>query len=617
MKTLSVSFNTHINQESSTVCMAIKVVFTKFQPQIVNITKANPGVVEVLWAPDYITGDSARIVNVRGMTELNNTDVQLIKIDSKHFSIGVNTTGYGTYTAKGELRRILGATEFIHDFTFQNVTYLASVGYMPKSIKAGSDMSVDNLQIRGLMTDKVRAQAQGLLVEGLSDEDLRVGRFDDARVELFLFNYENLSHGRLILPGSGRIGQIRMLRGVHESELRGLMSFIQSRFGDLYSKLCRAQLGDDIDDYRISGFGCKVRLDPPYWKAATPYTVRPPYDASKGSVVKPTTFVNRHLKCTVAGISHATTEPVCPGRIGDTVTDGTVIWEAIQALTVFGSVTSVLDTRFFSDSARSEPPATGLGVNTATTQYAIRKATVATKQFELEGGDIRSLFPSGSTFPVVLSKANDGTYTVSTTALVGARTRITTVEAFPSDHDSGFVTAPLLISSGFFQYGKLTFLTGANKGISKEIKDFTLSNYAIVDVDQGSQLFIIDGDQSAFFTVDQHFTVNQSSDNDGEYDVVSVTYNGGNDETEIEVFQAIPDAVADGSILGGPGQFELFERFPFTIVVGDQYMATAGCDLSKTLCGVRFDNMYNRRAEDEIPGTDVALLTPNADGGVG
>lgn len=623
MKTATAAATTHISQECTTLCMAVKVILQKYQPLIVNITKANPGVVEVEWAPGYLTGDNARIVGGRGMTELNGDDVVLTRIDDTHFSIGQNTTGFGTYSGKGELRKILGFTEHVRDLSFEGVTYKAAIGYMPKSIKGGSDLSVDNMEIAGLMPSKVRAQAQGMILLGLSDEDLDVGRFDNARVELFWLNYKDLTQGRIIMPGSGNIGQIHMMRGLHQSELRGLTHMLQQVFGDLYSKLCRAQLGDDIGDgtgvhdYKKGGFGCKVRLDPPFWKVATAYTVRPPFDAALGSVVKPTVFNNRHYKCTVAGTSHATTEPTWPLRIGATVVDNTATWEAFQALRVFGSVSSVLDTRFFTDNARGEPPTTGQGVNTGTAQYAIRKVNTSADWFEIDG-NLVSFFVSGNTFTVTGSTANDGTYTVASAALNGARTRITVVEAVPSNKASGTIGAPLLVASGFFAFGKLTFLTGANKGIAKEVKDFSLTAYPLVALNQGAQRFEIAGNQTAFFAVNQRFGITGSTGNDGNYDVVTATFNGGTSRTEIVVFQAIVHATADGEILGPPGTFEMFERFPFTIVAADTYVATAGCDIGKDTCKVKFDNIKNLRAEVEIPGQDVAGLFPNqAGGGIG
>lgn len=52
------------------------------------------------------------------------------------------------------------------------------------------------------------------------------------------------------------------------------------------------------------------------WVAATAFTA--------GTTVYLTT--GDELVCTVAGTSHATTEPTAPGEVGDTVTDNTITW---------------------------------------------------------------------------------------------------------------------------------------------------------------------------------------------------------------------------------------------------------------------------------------------------
>lgn len=615
MKSASAAFARHIDQECTTLSMCVKLVLTTYQPQIVNITRANPGVIELLWAADYLDGDSARIVNVRGMTELNRQDVQLTKIDDTHYSIGIDTTTYGEYSVKGELRKIVGFTQFIRDITFQNLLYRATVGYMPKSIKGGSDLSVDNLEIVGLMADKVKAQAQQILIEGLSNEDLEVGRLDHAHAEIFWLNYEDLTRGRLIMPGSANIGQTKMRRGVYEAELRGKQLYLQQTVGDLYSKLCRARIGDDVGDgtnehdYKKQGYGCRVRLDPPFWQSLKAYTVREPYDAHTGSVVKPNVYTGRHLKCITAGTS-GFIEPDSNLAIGATIVDGTAEWETIQALTVFGSVTGAIDRRYFVDDARNEPPNTGQGVNTIQAQYAIRALDQGTKFFEIDG-DLASYFTTGTTFAITGSIGNDAIYTTVVAAFLGTRTRITVSEAIPDANVSGSIGAPLTLPTGFLAYGKLTFLTGLNKGIAKEVKAFTLSQYAIVDVDTGTDTLMVAGDQTSFFAVNQRFPVTNSTGLNLSYDITAVNYNSGTDQTEITVAQNIAFATADGSILSGPALIELFERTPFEIAVGDEYVAHAGCDWSKALCRDRFDNVYNRRAEDEIPGTDISLLFPD------
>jgi len=501
------------------------------------------------------------------------------------------------------------------------ITYRAAAGYMPRSIKGGADLSVDNSELVGIMANKAIANQLGFLIKGvLTDEDIEVGRFDNARDELFLVNYEDLSMGKYFLPSSGGIGQIKSKRGTFEAETRGKQYFLQQTFGDLISKLCRARLGDDVGDgtgehdYKKQRFGCKVRIDPPFWRSNTAYTVRPDNDAALGSVVKPQAYNGRHFECIVAGTSApggGAFEPTWNLPVGSTTTDGSVTWRAILALEVFGSVTGTINRRFFQDSGRYEPPTTGIGINTEIAQYAIVAASISGNYFEIEGGDLTRIFLPSTTFAVTGSIANDATYTVTVSTLVEGRTRIVVSETIPDDRAGGSIGAPNALASGFFTNGLLTFLTGLNRGITMEIKEFTLGQYPLVDVDQGAFKFMLDGDVTASFVDGQRFAVAGSTGNDTEYNVVSVTYNIGTDQTEITVDAAIADATADGNVLAGPGQFELFERMPFDIELGDEYVASAGCDLSKAMCKFKFRNIYNRRAEDETPGTDVALLTPD------
>lgn len=65
---------------------------------ITAITKANPGVVT---APFHglTTGDEVYLAGISGMTELNGRVFTVTVLSASTVSIGVNTTGYGTFTA--------------------------------------------------------------------------------------------------------------------------------------------------------------------------------------------------------------------------------------------------------------------------------------------------------------------------------------------------------------------------------------------------------------------------------------------------------------------------------------------------------------------------------------
>jgi uncharacterized phage protein (TIGR02218 family) len=72
-------------------------------------------------------------------------------------------------------------------------------------------------------------------------------------------------------------------------------------------------------------------------------------------VVKPLAAANgRHFKCITAGNSGGS-EPSWDTVIGNPTPDGTVTWEAIQALSLAGTVTGVTDLSNFAASALTEP----------------------------------------------------------------------------------------------------------------------------------------------------------------------------------------------------------------------------------------------------------------------
>ncbi len=68
---------------------------------ITGITKANPGVVTTSAAHGFSSGTRVPIASVAGMTQVNGNTYTITVVDATHFSIGVNTSGYTTYTSGG------------------------------------------------------------------------------------------------------------------------------------------------------------------------------------------------------------------------------------------------------------------------------------------------------------------------------------------------------------------------------------------------------------------------------------------------------------------------------------------------------------------------------------
>lgn len=132
-------------------------------------------------------------------------------------------------------------TDHDKSITVSGNTYLPTSGYIPSASNTKIDLSVDNLNIIGIIDDSV-----------LKYEDLLAGRFDFADAKIFQVNYEDTSMG--IMPIiNGKIGKVTLEDNTFTAELRGLTQFFQTSIGEPYIVLCPADLGDNR---------CKVNMTP-------------------------------------------------------------------------------------------------------------------------------------------------------------------------------------------------------------------------------------------------------------------------------------------------------------------------------------------------------------------
>ncbi|WP_223191695.1 DUF2163 domain-containing protein [Propionispora hippei] len=134
---------------------------------------------------------------------------------------------------------VFGFTNHDEDITLGGVTYEASTGFVPTAVETSNNMAVDNLEVEGFL-DSSRIQA----------EDIATGRFDFAKVEVFLCNWRNTKDPLLVVR-KGTTGQIKTGKYGFQAEVRGLLEAYQQSAGTVYQKSCRAKLGD---------FQCKIEL---------------------------------------------------------------------------------------------------------------------------------------------------------------------------------------------------------------------------------------------------------------------------------------------------------------------------------------------------------------------
>jgi hypothetical protein len=205
-------------------------------------------------------------------------------------------------------------------------------GFRAFAVQDRSDLMPGNTEVEG-----------GLSSDGITEDDIRAGKWDRAYWEYFRAKWDNLALG-IEKIGNGYLGEITRGRTAFTTDLLTTIKLLDQQIGRVVEPACDADLGDSR---------CKVRLDPPAWAATTAYTVRQPAEAGSGSVVKPTTPNDRHFKCTTAGTSGGS-EPAWNLTIGGTTNDGSVVWMTIQALTVIGDFSHVTSRSVFRDSARTE-----------------------------------------------------------------------------------------------------------------------------------------------------------------------------------------------------------------------------------------------------------------------
>jgi hypothetical protein len=295
-------------------------------------------------------------------------------------------TGWKVTLRNGDVR---GFTDLDRNITIDGVLYLSTAGYTRTDVSSSSALNVDNGEITGFL----RAPA-------ITEEDVRVGVWDYASVQMFVFNYRDLTMGRGIMR-TGTVGRITLLRDTFTAEVRGLAQRFAYTIGRLYTPGCRHILGDA---------GCKIDLEasPQIWKVA-------------GAI-----------------------EDVSPDQI-----------------TVY-------------DSARAEPgPSDGVGI---------------TDIFGGTPGKIRVSpdvdWVNGT--PIMISG-------VTTVPIINTTTIVRNIQhtAGYADIDLGIdlagglyagspgVAVELGQESGFFSFGTMEMVTGANAGVSMEIRDYVPGQWTL------------------------------------------------------------------------------------------------------------------------------------------
>lgn len=137
-------------------------------------------------------------------------------------------------------------TEHDRDLVVDGNTYVAALGMSPTAVSSQSGLAVDNLEFEGMLS-----------AEAITEADILSGRYDHAKISIFMVNYADPAMGKLSLK-TGWLGEVTLQGGQFVAELRGLSSRLQQVIGDVYTSYCRAALGDarcgvNLATYTVTG----------------------------------------------------------------------------------------------------------------------------------------------------------------------------------------------------------------------------------------------------------------------------------------------------------------------------------------------------------------------------
>ena len=126
----------------------------------------------------------------------------------------------------------LGFTSHDREVELDGLILRASPGMMPSSIVESIGLDVDGLDVRGALTaDAIRA------------DDLSAGRWDAARLSIFLFDWTNPSAGVRVLA-VGELGAISHSGSEFDAEFKGPAAKLDRAVAPYTSPGCRADFCD-------------------------------------------------------------------------------------------------------------------------------------------------------------------------------------------------------------------------------------------------------------------------------------------------------------------------------------------------------------------------------------
>lgn len=137
---------------------------------------------------------------------------------------------------------VLGFTTHDRPLVVDGVTYMADSAFQASALESRAGLATGNMDIAGVVDS-------GAITAG----DIAAGRYDHARVDVYMCNWSDLTQGALQLR-RGWLGEVKLSGGGYVAELRGLHDLLQRPIGSTFTPECRHRLGDARCGVALGGF---------------------------------------------------------------------------------------------------------------------------------------------------------------------------------------------------------------------------------------------------------------------------------------------------------------------------------------------------------------------------
>ncbi len=142
----------------------------------------------------------------------------------------------------------LGFTSHDRDLLVDGLTYRAAPGMAPSAITLSAGFDAAALDIAGALSD-----------DAITEADLLAGRWDGARVGLFMLDWEH-PQGERVMLARGELGDVALEGTGFTVELKGPAAALDRPVVEQTSPECRAELGDGRCRVDLAGLARVTRI---------------------------------------------------------------------------------------------------------------------------------------------------------------------------------------------------------------------------------------------------------------------------------------------------------------------------------------------------------------------